>query len=75
MLEGNVFWQALADTQRAFSVGTDHVRRYSRGLPPLLAFADPARPRLEEFEPFCEPGERFYTSDWRGDAPAAGWRI
>ena len=73
MLE-NVFWQALGDTQRGFSVGTDHVRRYSRGLPPLLAFADPERPRLEELEPFCDPGERFYTSGWRGDAPA-GWQV
>ena len=70
----NVFWQALADTQRGFSVGTDHVRRYARGLPPLLAFADPERPRLEELEPFCEPGERFYTSGWHGDAPA-GWKV
>lgn len=73
MLE-NVFWQALADTQRAFSVGTDQVRRYSRGLPPLLAFADPTHPRLEGFEPFCESGERFYTSGWDGPAPA-GWQV
>lgn len=70
----NVFWQALADTQRGFSVGTDRVRRYSRGLPPLLAFADPQRPCLEELEPFCEPGERFYTSGWTGEAPA-GWTV
>jgi ribosomal protein S18 acetylase RimI-like enzyme len=70
----NVFWQALADTQHGFSVGTDHVRRYSRGLPPLLAFADPLRPRLEELEPFCEPGERFYAADWHGEAPA-GWQV
>lgn len=70
----NVFWQALADTQRGFSVGTDHVRRYARGLPPLLAFADPERPRLEELEPFCDSGERFYTSGWHGDAPA-GWKV
>jgi len=73
-VQGNVFWQALADTQRGFSVGTEHVRRYSRGLPPLLAFADPDHPRLEELEPFCESGERFYTSDWRGEAPA-GWKV
>lgn len=70
----NVFWQALADTQRDFSVGTDHVRRYSSGLPPLLAFANPDSPRLEEIAPFCETGERFYTSGWQGDAPA-GWRV
>ena len=70
----NVFWQALADTQRGFSVGTDRVRRYSRGLPPLLAFADPGRPRLEELAPFCDTGERFYTADWRGEAPA-GWKV
>ncbi len=70
----NVFWQALADTQRGFCVGTDRVRRYSRGLPPLLAFADPQRPCLEELEPFCESGERFYTSGWTGEAPA-GWTV
>lgn len=70
----NVFWQALADTQRGFSVGTEHVRRYSRGLPPLLAFADPGHPRLDGFEPFCETGERFYTSGWQGEAPA-GWQV
>ena len=70
----NVFWQALADTQRGFSVGTDRVRRYSRGLPPLLAFVDPGRPRLEELAPFCDTGERFYTADWRGEAPA-GWKV
>ena len=73
MLE-NVFWQALAGTQRGFSAGTEHVRRYARGLPPLLAFADPQRPRLEELESFCEPGEGFYTSGWRGEAPA-GWKV
>lgn len=70
----NVFWQALADTQRELSVGTDHVRRYSAGLPPLLAFADPKRPRLEELAPFCTPGERFYAPDWRGEPPA-GWQV
>jgi ribosomal protein S18 acetylase RimI-like enzyme len=70
----NVFWPALAHTQRALSVGTDRVRRYAPGLPPLLAYADPARPALEELAPFCEPGERFYSADWRGEVPA-GWQV
>ena len=70
----NVFWHALGDTQRELAVGTDHVRRYSPGLPPLLAFADPSHPRLEELAPFCQPGERFYAAHWRG-TPPEGWQV
>jgi len=70
----NLFWAALADTQRALTVGTDRVRRYAPGLPPLLAFADPQHPSLEELAPFCERGERFYAADWQGPAPA-GWQV
>ncbi|TFZ02391.1 GNAT family N-acetyltransferase [Ramlibacter henchirensis] len=70
----NVFWHALSDTQRHLTLGTGNVRRYSSGLPPLLAFADPRHPHLDELAPFCAPGERFYAADWRGDAPP-GWQI
>jgi ribosomal protein S18 acetylase RimI-like enzyme len=56
------------------SVGTDHVRRYTPGLPALLAFADPANPRLEELAPFAQSGDRFYAADWRGASPA-GWQV
>jgi ribosomal protein S18 acetylase RimI-like enzyme len=70
----NVFWHALGSTQRGFSVGGEHARRYSAGLPPLLAFADPARPRLDEVASWVEPGEHLYTADWQGPAPA-GWQV
>ena len=70
----NIFWHALGGSQRDLTVGTGHVRRYSSGLPPLLAFADPAQPHLEDLAPFCEPGERFYAPDWVG-GPPAGWQV
>lgn len=70
----NVFWHALGGTQRTLTLGNGRVRRYGPGLPPMLAYADPARPALDELAPFCEAGERFYSADWQGDAPA-GWQV
>jgi GNAT superfamily N-acetyltransferase len=70
----NIIWHALAGSQAHLSTGTDRVRRFARGFPPLIAFADPGNPDLAALAPFCEPGERFYCGEWSGPAPA-GWKI
>jgi len=65
----NIIWRCLAGSQRHLSVGTDQARRYARGFSPLIAFADPERPDFDALAPFCEPGTRFYCSEWSGAVP------
>lgn len=70
----NVFWHALAGRQRSLTLGGEHARRYSPGLPGIVAFSDPGQPRWDELAPVCAAGERFYAADWTGTAPA-GWQV
>lgn len=70
----NIFWRAFTGSQAGLSTGTDRIRRFSPGFPPIVAFANPLEPELEALIPYCKPGERFYCGEWAGPAPA-GWKI
>lgn len=70
----NIVWRALTGSQAGLAEGTDRIRRYRRGFPPLVGFADVAHPDFAALAPFCDPGERFYCAYWRGPEPA-GWTI
>jgi ribosomal protein S18 acetylase RimI-like enzyme len=70
----NIIWRCLDGSQRPLSAGTDRARRYARGFSPLIAFADPEDPDFEALAPFCEPGTRFYCSEWSGPVPG-GWSL
>jgi ribosomal protein S18 acetylase RimI-like enzyme len=70
----NLFWNALTGAQAHLGVGGEEVRRYAPGLPPIAAFVDPTRPRLDLLADLFEPGEPFYSDGWSGPAPA-GWQI
>jgi ribosomal protein S18 acetylase RimI-like enzyme len=71
---GNVFWYALTGSQAAFSMGTGPVRRYARGLSPIVAFQDPWSPVFEALAPLCDVGEEVYCDGRAGPAPP-GWTI
>lgn len=70
----NIIWRCMDGTQRHLTSGTERARRYLKGFSPIVAFADPVRPDFAAVAPVCEPGERFYCSEWAGDAPP-GWTI
>lgn len=70
----NLVWQALNGPQRRWSAGTARVRRFARGFSPIIGFADPRQPALDELAPFCAPGEHLYCAEWTGPVPA-GWRL
>ncbi|HEU0200702.1 MAG TPA: GNAT family N-acetyltransferase [Burkholderiaceae bacterium] len=70
----HVTWHALGQMQKHLSIGTASARRYAPGLPPIIAFADPARADFAALAPYCQPGEHFYCDGWTG-APPAGWQI
>lgn len=70
----NVIWRALSGSQAHMSAGTDRIRRFARGYPALVGYADPANPGFEALSSSCEAGERFYCAYWRGPEPA-GWKI
>ena len=70
----NIMWRALTGSQAGLGEGTERIRRYRRGFPPLVGFDDVARPDFAALAPFCDPGERFYCGYWRGPEPA-GWTI
>ena len=70
----NIFWAAMNGAQRAQSAGTDRARRYARGYSPILAFADPDQPALDDLLPHAGADERLYVADWGGAAPP-GWKI
>ena len=59
-------------SQRHLTAGTDRARRYLKGFSPIVAFADPEAPAFEDLASICEPGERFYCSEWSGSVPD-GW--
>lgn len=70
----NIVWHALVGPHAAFATGAAGARRYASGFPPIVGFADTARPDLEALVPFCQPGEHFYCAGWSGPA-AAGWQV
>ncbi|MCB1901272.1 MAG: GNAT family N-acetyltransferase, partial [Rhodocyclaceae bacterium] len=73
-LKENILWRALAGAQQGFATGGTEALRYAPGFPPLVAFADYARPNLGAIEPFCEPGEHLYCAGWSGASPV-GWQV
>ncbi|SFM77258.1 GNAT family N-acetyltransferase [Variovorax sp. OV329] len=70
----NLFWHALGGAQSHFAAGDGEVRRFAAGFSPIVAFADPSRPRLDALLPLCAQGEQFYCDGWSSPAPA-GWQI
>jgi len=70
----NLFWHALTGPQARFAAGEGEVRRFTAGFSPIVAFADPAQPRLDALAPWCAPGEPFYCDGWSGPPPA-GWQV
>lgn len=70
----NVIWHTLTGHHAAYASGVGDARRYASGFSPMLGFADPERPRLDELAPYCTPGEHLYCGGWSGPAPT-GWAI
>ena len=70
----NIIWRCMDGSQRQLTAGTDRARRYLKGFSPIIAFADPEVPDFAALQAVCEPGERFYCSEWSGAAPS-GWTI
>jgi len=70
----NIIWRCMAGSQRRLTAGTDHARRYLKGFSPIIAFAEPGRPDFAALAAVCEPGERFYCSEWSGAVPD-GWTL
>jgi len=70
----NVIWNTLTGRHATYASGVGEVRRYASGFSPMLGFADPARPRLDQLAPYCTPGEHLYCGGWSGPVPA-GWSI
>ena len=70
----NVIWHTLTGRHAAHASGEGEARRYASGFSPMLGFADPERPRLDQLAPYCTPGEHLYCGGWSGAVPA-GWRI
>ena len=70
----NIIWRCMDGSQRHLTAGTDRARRYLKGFSPIVAFADPEQPDFASLEAVCEPGERFYCSEWSGAVPD-GWTL
>ena len=70
----NIFWRALTGSQAHLGAGTDRIKRFARGFPAMIGYADPADPDFASLIAFCDPGERFHCAEWRGPEPA-GWTI
>ncbi len=70
----NIFWRSLTGSHAHLGTGTDRIKRYVRGFPSMIGYADPADPDFPSLIAFCDPGERFYCAEWRGPQPA-GWTI
>ena len=65
----NIIWRCMDGSQRHLTAGGDRARRYLKGFSPIVAFADPEEPDFAALEAVCEPGERFYCSEWAGAVP------
>ena len=70
----NVIWRCMEGSQRHLTAGDHRARRYLKGFSPIVAFADPERPDFAALAAVCQPGERFYCSEWVGPVPA-GWTL
>lgn len=70
----NIMWRSFSGSQAHLARGTDRIRRYAPGYSPLIGYDDPSRPDFAALAPYCDPGERFYCSEWTGPEPA-GWKI
>ena len=70
----NIFWRAFTGSQAGLAVGTERIRRFAPGFPPIVAFADTSEPDFEALVPYCSAGERFYCGEWAGPEPR-GWKI
>jgi ribosomal protein S18 acetylase RimI-like enzyme len=70
----NIIWRCMDGSQRHLTAGTDRARRYLKGFSPIVAFANPGRPSFGDLAVVCEPGERFYCSEWSGSVPD-GWSL
>ena len=70
----NIIWRCMNGSQRHLTAGDHRARRYLKGFSPIVAFADPERPDFAALAAICEPGERFYCSEWSGPVPA-GWTL
>lgn len=69
-----VVWHSLTGAHRAFSSGTDTIRRYAKGFSPIVGFATPEQPDFAGIEPYCEEGEHLYCGGWKGAVPP-GWKL
>ena len=65
----NIIWRCMDGSQRHLTTGSDRARRYLKGFSPLIAFAHPEQPDFSALEAVCEPGQRFYCSEWAGAVP------
>jgi ribosomal protein S18 acetylase RimI-like enzyme len=70
----NIAWHSLTGPHAASSAGSALARRYARGFPPIIAFADTARPDFAALEPHCEANELLYCAGWSGPVPP-GWQL
>ena len=70
----NILWRALTGSQAHLAEGTERIRRFRRGFPAMIGFADPAAPDFAALAPLCDRGERYYCAEWRGPEPP-GWKL
>ena len=70
----NVVWHTLTGPHARFASGKGDVRRYARGVAPIVGFADAARPDFDALASIVDAGETMYCDGWAGAAPP-GWEI
>jgi len=70
----NIFWRALTGSQAHLGEGTERIRRFRRGFPAMIGYADPGAPDFAALAPLCERGERYYCAEWTGPEPP-GWKL
>lgn len=73
-LLNNIVWNSMNGAQKQFTVGTERVRRFSQGFSPIIGFSGPEQDDISTLEPYCNPGEVFYTDLWQQPAPKH-WQI
>jgi ribosomal protein S18 acetylase RimI-like enzyme len=70
----NIVWHTLSGPHACFAVGTDAIRRYAPGFPPLAGARNAEAADWAALAPYCVQGDQFYCAAWTGQAPA-GWRV
>ncbi|MEO6315378.1 MAG: GNAT family N-acetyltransferase [Chitinophagaceae bacterium] len=75
ILLDNPAWAALNRTQRQFSIGTDHAKRYRRGILPFAACAGGSAGSLETLDSFTAAGESLYIMGDQLPLLPAAWKI